>query len=306
MQTMRRDGGNAVSLKPPVSSELPASVDSTPLPRSRRWRWRVLGLVVLTCASVTTLAVAPKPRPLSSSGIGSGQILSSTAPPDAGLYLPPITVLSREHTAQHPALGASRPAASPGSRPQEQLRAWAQPLSNRLNIPLAAIEAYGFAAAQLAAEKPGCQLTWTMLAGIGRQESNHGRFGGARLDAIGRPTVPIRGRPLDGTDGVQRIPDTDHGQLDGDPVWDRAMGPFQFIPATWKRKGRDADGDGVADPDNISDAALTAGTYLCEAGTDLGTADGWWRAVGVYNQSREYGQAVLDDASWYGRHSRNH
>lgn len=296
-----------MSLTSPISSAKASATKKTALPRrSRRWRWRAVGLVVLTCASVGLFGFGPRAR-FVLSGVDSIVVAHSVAPPDVGLALPPITVLSRAQVNARPALpGAGHVSTeAPSSRPQEQLRAWAQPLSTRLNIPLTAMEAYGFAAAQLATERPGCHLTWTMLAGIGRQESNHGRFGGAHLDASGHTTVPIRGPALDGSEGVQRIPDTDHGQLDGDPVWDRAMGPFQFIPATWKRKGRDADGDGIADPDNISDAALTAGTYLCEAGTDLGTADGWWRALNVYNQSHQYGQDVLDDAARYGLFSRD-
>lgn len=267
----------------------------------------MLGVVVLTCAAVAGFAFGPRGQ-LSPPNLYTAVVVGSNAPPDAGLNLPPITLLPKDRTARRPAMPGT-PAVSARAaetRPQEQLRAWAQPLSTRLNVPLTAMEGYGYAAAQLAGERPGCHLTWTMLAGIGRQESNHGRYGGAKLDADGRTTVPIRGRALDGSNGVQRFPDTDHGQLDGDPVWDRAMGPFQFIPATWRRLGRDADGDGVADPDNISDAALTAGNYLCDAGTDLGTADGWWRALLVYNQSHQYGQDVLDDATRYGRLSRDY
>ncbi len=44
------------------------------------------------------------------------------------------------------------------------------------------------------------------------------------------------------------------------------MGPLQFIPSTWRSWGVDANGDGVADPNQIDDAALAAGRYLCAAG----------------------------------------
>nr|WP_086782051.1 lytic murein transglycosylase [Crossiella equi] len=211
---------------------------------------------------------------------------SAVAPPDAGDRLPALT---------------PQP---PGARPQGQFAEWAATHSMKLNVPKAALEAYGFAAATVAVELPTCRLTWTALAGIGQIESNHGRFNGAKLDASARPTSEIRGIPLDGRPGVKAIRDTDGGRLDGDLTWDRAMGPLQFIPTTWQEWGTDADGDGRADPDDLDDAALAAGRYLCASGGDLGTPEGWWRAVTTYNESRRYGQDVLDRAADYGRRSR--
>ena len=38
--------------------------------------------------------------------------------------------------------------------------------------------------------------------------------------------------------------DTDGGELDKDTVYDRAVGPMQFIPSTWAVVKVDADGDG--------------------------------------------------------------
>ncbi len=75
---------------------------------------------------------------------------------------------------------------------------------------------------------------------------------------------------------------------------------MQFIPETWSRWGVDANGDGVADPDNIDDATLSAGRYLCDRGGDLTTAEGWTRALMAYNLSGEYLALVRDRAAAYG------
>lgn len=180
------------------------------------------------------------------------------------------------------------------------LREWAEPQAEQLGIPVTALEAYGHAAAVLAAGDPGCGLAWTTLAGIGSVESRHGQHDGASLAADGTVSPAIRGIPLDGRPGVAEIRDTDGGRLDGDPLLDRAMGPMQFIPETWEKWGVDANGDGVADPDNIDDAALTAGRYLCARGGDLTTAEGWTRALMAYNYSSDYLMLVRDRAAAYG------
>ncbi|MFC7341891.1 lytic murein transglycosylase [Saccharopolyspora griseoalba] len=216
----------------------------------------------------------------------------AVAPPDPGAAPPAVELFS------------GGPPLSERERPQEQLAGWAGALSDGLNIPHAALEAYGYAQEQMAATTASCGLTWTVLAGIGAVESSHGRHGGARLDDTGRPEPRIIGMPLDGSDGVKRIDDTDGGELDGDRRWDRAVGPLQFIPSTWRRYQADADGDGAADPQDIDDAALTAARYLCDSGADLRDPDRFWAALWEYNRSRSYGQQVLDHADRYGRDSR--
>ncbi|MGG7381593.1 lytic transglycosylase domain-containing protein, partial [Escherichia coli] len=75
----------------------------------------------------------------------------------------------------------------------------------------------------------------------------------------------ITGPPLDGN-GVASIPDSDGGRWDGDTTWDRAVGPMQFLPGTWRTLGRDGNGDRVADPNNLFDAAVSAAGYLCLSG----------------------------------------
>src|SRR5918999_918529 len=134
-------------------------------------------------------------------------------------------------------------------------------------IPALALRAYREAATWAAGFDPGCRLSWTVLAGIGRIESNHGLFGGAatRFSAAGTVSPRITGLPLDGN-GVASIPDSDGGRWDGDTTWDRAVGPMQFIPTTWRSLGRDGNGDRVADPNNLFDAAVSAAGYLCLGG----------------------------------------
>ncbi len=139
-------------------------------------------------------------------------------------------------------------------------------------------------------------LPWSVLAAIGKVESDHGRSGGANLTIPGDVVPHIVGRALDGTAGVARVTDTEGGRLDGDAVWDRAVGPMQFLPATWVRWGRDANGDGTADPHNIFDAIAGAGAYLCGP---TGRVDDVAAAVLRYNRSPAYLDRVLAVAAGY-------
>ena len=167
-------------------------------------------------------------------------------------------------------------------------------------IPALALRAYHEAAAWAAGFRPGCGLSWSVLAGIGRLESNHGMHWGSatRFSPDGVVSPPITGPALNGR-GVASIPDTDGGRWDGDRTWDRAVGPMQFIPSTWRRLGRDGNGDRVADPNNLFDAATSAAGYLCLVGGDLSGREGLRRAVYGYNHSWAYVDAVLRWASLY-------
>ncbi|RCW39973.1 transglycosylase protein with SLT domain [Halopolyspora algeriensis] len=251
----------------------------------------VLGLVALVVLVLVVWSAVTGPVDESPSGVPA-DLPTAAAPPDPGAEPPNIRVFPPEQAED-----------SPEGRPQRQLEGWAAPLSEELDIPEPALEAYGYAASVLETTRPDCGLSWSVLAGIGAVESRHGRYGGAELDRTGRPSTPIRGLPLDGRDGVKLIRDTDNGTLDGDTTYDRAVGPLQFIPTTWEKWGVDADGDGVADPDDIDDAAMAAGDYLCASGGHLRDADRFWDALLTYNASRSYGQDVLDRADHYGRKS---
>ena len=100
------------------------------------------------------------------------------------------------------------------------------------------------------------------------------------------------GPVLDGSPYAE-IPDTDSGKWDGNRTWDRAIGPMQLLPASWRTAGMDADGDGLRDPQNVYDAAGAAMVYLCDGGRDLGTRKGLEEAVLAYNHSRDYLRLVL-------------
>jgi membrane-bound lytic murein transglycosylase B len=134
-------------------------------------------------------------------------------------------------------------------------------------IPSTVLAAYRAAEAALAASNPSCRLPWNLVAGIGRVESGHAS--GGRVDGAGTTNGRILGPRLDGTTvGTATIRDTDGGALDGDAAFDRAVGPMQFIPGTWKSFAKDGNKDGVASPHNVFDAALAAGTYLCAGGCE--------------------------------------
>jgi len=173
------------------------------------------------------------------------------------------------------------------------------PLGGR--IPAVAHDAYLTASTAAPSVTESCAVDWTILAGIAQIESRHGRIDAEHeVAANGDVVPPIRGRALDGTRGTQTIVDTDAGELDGDAEWDRAMRPLQFIPTTWRELGRDGNSDGIADPDNLYDAALTAVAHLClrEPG-DYADRGQLRRALIAYNASGRYADDVLD---WIDRY----
>ncbi len=166
-------------------------------------------------------------------------------------------------------------------------------------IPAAALSAYRRAESLLDKADPSCRLDWTLVAAIGRVESDHGRSGSNTLgdDGVSRPG--ILGVPLTGRGGTAEIRDTDGGKLDDDAVWDRAVGPMQFIPSTWELVAVDADSDDKADPQDVDDAATSAGVYLCAGSDDLSTRPGASAAVKRYNASDSYVSLVLRIAERY-------
>jgi hypothetical protein len=105
-------------------------------------------------------------------------------------------------------------------------------------------------------------LSWTVLAAIGQIESDHGRNTG--------------------------------------PSSAGALGPMQFMPATWRIYGVDGDGDGKADIMDPFDAVPAAAKYLCASGGGRG-GSGLSRAIWAYNHSQTYVNNVLSLAQAYAR-----
>ncbi|MCW2760986.1 MAG: hypothetical protein JWR85_1187, partial [Marmoricola sp.] len=167
------------------------------------------------------------------------------------------------------------------------------------DVPEAALRAYRNAETAMAKADPGCQISWTLLAAIGRVESNHGRYGGAQLGSDGVSRPEIRGPRLDGAGPFAAIHDSDNGSLDHDVVWDRAVGQMQFLPQTWASVARDGDGDGRTNPDDIDDSALGSAVYLCGAGGSLADTAGVSRAAFRYNHSDYYVKLVLSFQAGY-------
>ncbi|MDP9420955.1 MAG: M23 family metallopeptidase [Actinomycetota bacterium] len=144
-------------------------------------------------------------------------------------------------------------------------------------------------------------LRWQLIAGIGFVESGHGTAGGAAPDqTTGEVRAPIFGPPLDGSAGVMRLPIGQWlGRFGLPGPWQQAVGPMQFLPGTFEAWGVDADGDGVANPHDIDDAAASAANYLC--GGRGGEIADERAALLRYNHDEGYVSRVLAYADQVGR-----
>ncbi len=169
------------------------------------------------------------------------------------------------------------------------------------DLSTGALDAYWRAAVALRVSNPNCAIPWWAIAGVGRTESKHGTYRGASLGRDGLVSPPIFGPELNGSNSFAIVRDSDGGALDGTAATDRAVGPMQFLPSSWKAVARDATGDGVADPQNLYDAALTAGVYLCRKGPGLNQEGPLRAAYFSYNRSQRYVDIVMSQAFDYQR-----
>ncbi len=93
-------------------------------------------------------------------------------------------------------------------------------------------------------------------------------------------------------------------QVESGKSWDTgvrsyagAQGPAQFMPATWRHYGVDADGDGVKNIHDAQDAVYGAARYLAANGADRGKIH---KALFAYNHAEWYVNKVLRVARGIG------
>jgi membrane-bound lytic murein transglycosylase B len=255
-----------------------AASSASPRPR-RRWLLPAAAIVLVLFGAAALLAALLGPASAS-----TGAAASSTAPTRAAA--PSRSAVSAQDAQHEPISKLADPA-------------WVKRISGESNIPQRALAAYAGAALSVAQTDPSCGIGWNTLAAIGQVESDHGSLNGARLDRHGVATPTIVGPSLDGN-GTLKVPDTDQGQYDGDPTWDHAVGPMQFIPSTWAQVGQDGNRDGKKDVNQIDDASLAAAQHLCSIGGDLTVPQNWINAIGAYNDSADYNNKVAAVATQYG------
>lgn len=130
----------------------------------------------------------------------------------------------------------------------------------------------------------GCPgLDWTLLAAVGAVETRHGQSGASQADPASGEVLPwIFGPALDGHNGTAAMsigPWVGWWGLTG--PWTQAVGPMQFLPATFEAHAIDIDADGTANPHDIDDATATAAAYICQ--TAGGHVDGPAEVARIYN-----------------------
>jgi cell wall-associated NlpC family hydrolase len=127
------------------------------------------------------------------------------------------------------------------------------------------------------------------------QNGGTGPMSFAALRGIWQAAGNTYGIPWEVLAAINKV-ESDFGRNLG-PSSAGAIGWMQFMPSTWARWGIDANGDGVADPDNPTDAIFSAARYLAGCGGQFDIA----RAVYCYNHATWYVNEVLGLASLYSR-----
>lgn len=116
-------------------------------------------------------------------------------------------------------------------------------------------------------------LDWTIIAAIGKIESDHGRM---------QPNA--------------------QGCIEGPPTpYGTAKGPMQFLDTTWQEVGVDGNGDGQRDVCNYEDAIPGAANYLKMSGAP----NDYEAAIFAYNRADWYVRDVLEQAEAYRAAEQN-
>ncbi|MFD8305745.1 lytic transglycosylase domain-containing protein [Streptomyces sp. NPDC059690] len=255
------------------------------------------GAATTAVAALAVAALSASQAPgVTVDGHGRQTASDATPTPDATAEAGSATGNSPYYT-DLPPLNSPNPSPSPSASGTPVVQG-----SGEAGIPATVLDAYKKAETAMRAAKPGCNLPWQLLAAIGKVESGQAR--GGRVSADGTTLSPILGPQLDGN-GFALIKDTDGGKYDGNSSYDQAVGPMQFIPSTWAWAGRDGNGDGKKDPNNVYDAALAAAHYLCRDNWDLSNQTDLNSAILSYNNSQDYLNTVLSWLEYYrkGTHS---
>ena len=131
---------------------------------------------------------------------------------------------------------------------------WAASTAAATGIPERALLAYAGAAIVKANAMPGCGLSWTTLAGDrrDRERPRPARRLGRSARTAPWPRRSSASRSTGST--PRRSPTATTARSTATPTFDRAVGPMQLIPQTWRNWHTDGNGDGVEDPQNIDDA----------------------------------------------------
>ena len=264
--------------------------------RTVRIRWRqVAALVPAVVLAASGIALAW------SGPDGAHQLQPARRSRQQALDQPDRTASSIEPAAVRPAGRGPRPRARPGPadrRVRPAARSWSG--WTRWASPAPALAAYQLAAKLVDQADPACRIDWALVAAIGRVESDHARFGGNALDAqgIARPGI-IGAAARTGPTARRGSPTPTTGAGTATPTYDRAVGPMQFIPGTWRIVGADADGDGARNPQDMYDAATATAIYLCSGPGDLRRDSDLYGAVKRYNNSDPYVRTVIAIADAY-------
>jgi hypothetical protein len=126
-------------------------------------------------------------------------------------------------------------------------------------------------------------------------EAQSGPMTFAALRSIWQAAGNAYGIPWTVLAAINKV-ETDFGRNLG-PSSAGAIGWMQFMPSTWARWGVDANGDGIADPDNPTDAIFSAAHYLAGCGGQFDIA----AAVYCYNHATWYVNDVLSLAAQYAQ-----